>query len=233
MKNIAPQRPSQLPPYTLACLNALVKANLADCISLGGGLGLFHYHDYRATHDVDAWWSESLSEEQKQAVVRTVETALSSFGNVRVRSWGDVVSVELIQDGRTVFSFQIARRSLRLEASRSAGWIEVPLDSLADLIASKMNALVERGMPRDFLDIYAFCQAEIVQVDECWALWRKRQTLADHDPDLARAHLAIETHLQRIALHRPLAQITDPEQRRQAQSLREWFINVFLQVKHA
>jgi predicted nucleotidyltransferase component of viral defense system len=76
----------------------------------------------------------------------------------------------------TEFSFQIAARSTRLEEPISAGWVDVPLDSLADLVASKMVALVERGAPRDFLDIYSVCQAGMLSGDECWALWRRRQT---------------------------------------------------------
>jgi len=231
MKNIQPQQPSHLSPYVRACLGALVKANIADRISLGGGLGLFHYLDYRPTHDVDAWWSESLTEAQKQAVVQVVEMSLTNFGSVRIRAWGDVVSVELSQGGKTVFSFQIAARTLRLEEPVLAGWIDVPLDSLADLVASKMNALVERGMPRDFLDIFTLCQAGLLSMDECWSLWRKRQTLADSDTDVLRARLAIETHLERIALHRPLEQIADLGQREQAGQLRGWFLSEFLQVK--
>jgi hypothetical protein len=201
MKNIQPQQPSHLSPYAQACLNALVNANLADRISLGGGLGLFHYLDYRPTHDVDAWWSDSLTEAQKQAVLQVLETSLSSFG------------------------------TLRLEEPVSAGWINVPLDSLADLVASKMNALVERGAPRDFLDIFTLCQSGLLSVDECWALWFRRQSLSGSDTDAARARLAIETHLERIALHRPLEKIIDLEQRHQAQQLRDWFLDEFLQAK--
>ena len=229
MKNIQPQQPSHLSPYARACLDALVKANLADRISLGGGLGLFHYLDYRPTHDVDVWWSESLTEAQKQAVVQALKTSLSNFGSVRVRAWGDVVSVELSQDGKTVFSFQIAARTLRLEEPISAGWIDVPLDSLADLVASKMNALVERGTPRDFLDVFTLCQAGLLGMEECWALWHRRQRLAGSDADASRARLAIETHLERIALHRPLEQIVDLGQREQARQLRDWFLSKFLQ----
>lgn len=66
---------------------------------------------------------------------------------------------------------------------------------------------------------------------ECWALWRKRQALAGSDADVSRARLAIETHLERIALHRPLEQIADVAQREQARRLRDWFISEFLQVK--
>ena len=232
MKNIQPQQPAHISPYAKACLNALVKTNLADQISIGGGLGLFHYLDYRPTHDVDAWWAESLTEEQKSNVTRTLVMSLSNFGSVRVRKWGEVVSVELSQEGKTVFSFQIASRTIRLEEPVLAGWIDVPLDSLADLSASKMTALVERGAPRDFLDIFSLCRAELLTVNECWALWRRRQTLAGSDTDMSRARLAIETHLERIAMHRPLDQIADIQQREQAQQLRHWFLNTFLQVSN-
>jgi hypothetical protein len=231
MKNIQPHQPSHLSPYARACLDALVEANLAERISLGGALGLFHYLDYRPTHDVDAWWSEPLTEGQKQEVTQTLETTLAAFGSVNTRSWGDVVSVELSQGGKKVFSFQIAARSTRLEQPISAGWIEVPLDSLSDLVASKMVALVERGAPRDFLDIFSLCQTGMLTIDECWLLWRRRQTQAGSDVDLGRARLAIETHLERITLHRPLEQIADLGQRQQASQLRNWYLNDFLQVK--
>ncbi|RJP53296.1 MAG: hypothetical protein C4586_01725 [Anaerolineaceae bacterium] len=126
---------------------------------------MFHYLDYRPTHDVDAWWSESLTEEQKQAVLRSLETTLSTFGNVRVRSWGDMHSIELSQDGKTVFSFQIARHSVRLEDPVSAGWIDVPLDSLVDLVASKMVALVKRGAPRAVKHSYLSPIESIIIID--------------------------------------------------------------------
>lgn len=228
MKNISPRQPSRLSPYVRTCLDALVKANLAKRISLGGALGLFHYLDYRPTHDVDAWWSEALTEAQRQEVTRTLEQVLAAHGDVRVRAWGDVASVELLQGGKTVFSFQIAARSARLEETTSAGWVDVPLDSLSDLVASKMVALVERGAPRDFLDIFTVCQAGVLSASECWALWQRRQSLAGSDTDASRARLAIETHLERIALHRPIDQIADSAQREQAQQVRDWYFNDFL-----
>jgi predicted nucleotidyltransferase component of viral defense system len=102
------------------------------------------------------------------------------------------------------------------------------LDSLPDLVASKMVALVERGAPRDFRDIYALCQEERVSARECWRLWRKRQQRAGSDLDPYRARLAIETHLSRIAQHRPLDTIAEPEQRAAAENLRNWFAQELL-----
>lgn len=159
-----------------------------------------------------------------------LETSLSGFGHASVRSWGDVVSVELLQEDKVVFSFQIAARSARIQESISAGWIDVPLDSLPDLVASKMVALIERGAPRDFLDIYTICKAELLSVGECWSLWTQRQTISGNDADMSRARLAIETHLQRISLLRPLEKIDDETQRQQSQQVREWFSEVFLKA---
>jgi len=62
MKTIQPQQPFHLSLYAQASLEALVKEKLADRISIGGALGLFHYSDYRPSHDVGAWWSGSLTE---------------------------------------------------------------------------------------------------------------------------------------------------------------------------
>lgn len=227
MKNISPRQPKDLSSHTRASLEAIVSANLADRISLGGAFGLLHYLDYRQTHDVDAWWSDGVSETQRREVVKVLESALSAFGATHSRSWGDVVSVELAKEGKVVFSFQIAARSARLEKSTHAGWVNVPLDSLPDLVASKMVALVERGAPRDFLDVYTLCQSSVLSVGECWALWEKRQSLANSDTDRARARLAIETHMQRIALHRPLESIADPGERERARQVRDWFSEVF------
>lgn len=56
MKTIQPKQPAHLSSYARVCLDALVQAGLVARISLGGGVGLFHYLDYRPTHDVDAWF---------------------------------------------------------------------------------------------------------------------------------------------------------------------------------
>jgi hypothetical protein len=228
INSLQPHRPSHIPDYAELSLQALVTHGLSDRISLGGAFGLLHYLDYRPTHDVDAWWDPSTTTEEKEQVIRAIERALNPYGEVRRRHWGDVVSIELVRGAATIFSFQIAWRSVQLGPSVSATWIDVPLDSFPDLVASKMVALVERGAPRDFRDIYALCQSGLATPEGCWQLWRQRQRLADSDADPHRARLAIETHLTRLALHRPLDEIPDPGQRTEAKELRTWFREVFL-----
>jgi hypothetical protein len=225
---LKPRRPTNIPSYAETCLRALVANGLNDKISLGGAFGLLHYLDYRPTHDVDAWWDASATTQDKERVIQVIGAALSPRGRVQRRTWGDVVSIELVQADQTVFSFQIAFRSVQLQPSVSATWIDVALDSFPDVVASKMVALVERGAPRDFRDIHALCDADLTTPKQCWTLWRQRQRLAGSDTDSHRARLAIETHLIRITLHRPLDEISDPDQRAEAEQVRTWFREDFL-----
>jgi hypothetical protein len=223
-------RPQQMSEYAEACLLALSAQELGRKISLGGALGLAHYYEYRLTHDVDAWWMPEATAEERQRVVQVIQDALQSFGPVQVRTWGDVVSVELRQEERMVFSFQVAHRSAQLAPPQPVPWTNVWLDSFPDLVAAKMVALVERGAPRDFRDIYTLCHAELTTPEQCWTLWRRRQQLAGSDTDAARARLAVQTHSARIVLHRPLNQIADPTERAAAERVRTWFEEEFLNV---
>jgi hypothetical protein len=91
-----------------------------------------------------------------------------------------------------------------------------------------MVALVERGTPRDFRDIYTLCQSGLTTPQECWELWRRRQQLSGGNLDSTRARLAVETHLARIAQHRPLDEISDPQKRAEAEEVRRWFAQEFL-----
>jgi hypothetical protein len=223
-----PQRPTHLSDHAELCLDALSAAGLGDKVSIGGALGLLHYLDYRPTHDVDAWWVPAATGDERRAVIQTIEETLRGVGEVRVRAWGDVVSIELTSNDRRVFAFQIAERAAQLHAPLPVAWTGVLLDSFPDLVASKMVALVERGAPRDFRDIYAVCQAGLTGAAECWQWWRERQRLAASDKDVVRARLAVETHLARIAQHRPLDGIRDAAERAQAGRVRGWFLGEFL-----
>ena len=223
-----PTRPAQLSKYAEATLEALAAAGLGHKLSLGGALGLQHYFEYRFTHDVDAWWEPAATPAEREHVLQVVEAALHPFGPTRLRRWGEVSSLDLTVDGKIVFSFQVAIRSAQIEPTTTLPWVDVALDSLPDLIASKMTALVERGAPRDFRDIHTLCEEEMVTAEECWRLWKERQERSGSDADPYRARLAVETHLTRIAQHRPLARIDEPNQRAAAASVRSWFTQEFL-----
>jgi hypothetical protein len=218
-----PNRPSHLSEYAEKALEALAAQGLGHAISVGGALGLLHYLDYRFTHDVDAWWSPAATPDERDRVLRIVEAALQPYGEVRIKQWGEVVSLTLKRGGKSVFSFEIAARSAQLEPSITLPWTDVALDQLPDLVASKMVALVERGAPRDFRDLYALCGAGLMMPQDCWRLWVQRQQKAGSDADPHRARLAVETHLARISRQRPLERIAEPDQRAEAERVRSWF----------
>ena len=187
MIDCKPKRPTHISLYAELCLKALASAGLGQAISLGGAFGLLHYLDYRPTNDIDAWWAEDANPVQRTQVVEVVAHVLAAHGEVRQREWGDVVSLDLIEDRKTIFSFQFAVRSVQLNDTVSSSWTDVQLGSLDDLIASKMVALVERGAPRDFRDIYAVCETRIISPQDCWQLWRVRQERTSRATSFSRA----------------------------------------------
>jgi hypothetical protein len=223
-----PRKPKNLSEHALLCLDALSQSGLTDKLSLGGAIGLMHYFEYRSTHDVDAWWSPSVTQSERRVITTLLEATLAPLGEVRTRMWSDVTSVELRREGKTVFSFQIAERSVLLGKPQLSPWPGILLDDLPDLVASKMTALVERGAPRDFLDIYHLCQQGMMTPERCWALWHARQVEVEGEADQSRALLAVQLHLERIETHRPLLQINDPNERESADRLRRWFREEFL-----
>jgi len=220
--------PEHLSDYSKACLNALTEAGLGHKVSLGGAVGLMYFYEYRMTNDLDAWWSDDVTEENKISVVQTIERRLQTYGEVQTRKWGDVTSIELVVKGLKVFSFQIARRTARLEKPLSVPWTGVSIDSFKDLVAAKMTALVERGAPRDFRDIFELCNVKMIEPGNCWDLWQLRQELSGSDTDYFRARMAIETHLSRFAQHRPLEKINDARERDRIEKVRNWFWGDFL-----
>jgi hypothetical protein len=196
---------------------------------LGGAFGLAHYYEYRTTHDLDAWWTAEATREARARVVAVIEGALAKFGQTRTRTWGDVVSVELRQGGRTTFSFQIAARSALLRDEMTGVWPgDIRVDSFDDLLASKMAALVNRGAPRDFLDIYTLCSAGQTSVAACWRLWQERQQLSGEDDDLGRATLAVRANLARIEAARPLGEQPNGASAERSAIVRAWFEQEFL-----
>jgi len=219
--------PEKIPKYAALCLNALSSHGLGHYISLGGAFGLMHYFEYRPTADVDAWWQPDCTSDVQKQVIEVLEGVLQAHGSVRTRRWGDVASVELLDGTKKAFSFQIARRSAQLSAGNPSPWGDIRLDSFDDLVANKMVALVERGAPRDFLDIFTLCEQNLVTVHQCWRLWEQRQTLADAGTNFDRARLGILSHLARIEQHRPLDTITDPASRANAARVRQWFKTEF------
>lgn len=220
--------PKSLNKFAAICLGALKNSPEGKFISLGGAVGLSLYHEYRVTKDIDAWWNSEARERDKQLVIDFLKATLDEFGTVTIRRFGDVVSLDLQQEGKVVFNFQIANRSALLRPTVGSPWAPVTLDSMDDLVASKMSALIDRGAPRDFLDIYEICNQNLISIMRCWELWQEREIKRGvAEPDQKIGCEALLLHLSRIEKSRPLVTIADLNERNHANEVRVWFKNEF------
>lgn len=218
--------PKNLSKLARVCLETLAEQGLGEAFILGGAFGLSYYFEYRITKDIDAWWTADSVAEHRQAVIDCIQGVLQEHGQVRTRVWGQVNSIELTPAQATAvqFSFQIAPSASHLSQCLAVPWPQgLWVESFADLLAGKMVALIERGAPRDFRDIYMICWNGLARERECWAVWEARQKLNKGSPDHARARLALQTHLARLNSQRPLELIADPASQAAAAQLRSWF----------
>lgn len=149
-----PTPADDIDPIALAVLRRLEGKSHAAEIVLGGYFALQQYAGYRRTHDIHAWWKHRAlpgTEGCLRAAMQGV--ADDERLTLRERRFGETISFEM-HDGRVKrFSFQIAIRSVQLEPPRPSAWRPLLIETVADNIGSKMNALVDRGSPRDFTDI--------------------------------------------------------------------------------
>jgi hypothetical protein len=163
--------PANLSRHAEACLRSVAGRDLGGKISIGGARGLQHYLEYRETHDVDSRWVEAGAGDRRE-VLDAVTKTLQQFGDVKTRVWGDVVSIEFAAIGKDRLQFS-GRPPVRTTGyTRACSLDEVLLDGLT-WWRPKLVALLERGAPRDFQDIFTMCGDALLSVQQRWELWKK------------------------------------------------------------
>ncbi len=228
MSERIPARPTEIDPLAEAILEGLRGSAEAADIVLGGYFALRHYLDYRPTHDIDAWWRTTRRSSTMDLIRQVIrKVAEERDMELREREWGDVASFELIESGRKVFSFQIATRAVELDAPTTSAWDPIMIESLPDNVGAKMNAVVERGAARDFLDVRELIMRGLVTVEECWRWWSGKNPGAEIM--LAKANAL--RHLEALEQRRPLDEITDSEERARAQAARRWVRDTLLELR--
>ncbi len=222
-----PEKPRNLDPLAEKVLGGLAGRVEASEIVLGGYFALQHYTDYRTTHDIDAWWRSKPSAMAERAIAQAMREVSGLTGHdLRERRFGETISFEMHRAGKKRFSFQIAVRSVELEPPGPSPWPPIVLETLHENIGAKMNALVERGAARDFLDIAHLAQAKLTTPAECWTLWSRKNP--GGSLDAAKSKVAF--HLMTLESRRPLDSIQDAVERAKAQQTREWFRREFLDM---
>ena len=222
-----PIKPTTLDPRAVALLEWMGAQPWAGFIVLGGGVALKHYLDYRGTKDCDAWWDGAVTAEQRQSVMTEISAALSRLNpgsTLRSDHWGEVNSISVVENGKVVFSFQIAQRTTQLAPYLNSTWGGVRIESLEDNIASKMSAFVDRGLGRDFSDVYQLHRQLGWTPVRLWELWQKKNPERRQCDAQAQAKVKFEV----LVRSRPLEKITNELERSEVATARTWLQNELL-----
>ena len=228
MLPLEPRVPANLNPFARELLEMLRGQPAARHIILGGGVALSHYHEYRETVDVNAWWVKPIDETGRMETSdlmreRMRELAARHGLDFSERNWDVTRSYELRRGSQKIFSFQISYRDVQLDPPTGAHWPPLHLETFRENLAAKMRALVHRGAPRDFTDVAAVCGAGIVTPEECWELWLAKTP----DGKISEAKMAVLRLLEQIAVRRPVEDIPNGEQRRRAAEVRRFIRDEF------
>lgn len=218
---LQPQVPGGLHPLAREILEELARHPGGAGVIVGGGVALQHYCEYRDTVDLDAWWAQDAGPDAEIAVRDAMEAVAQRHDlEVVLRAWRETQSFEFREpEGhRKRFSFQIARRTIELSPPVESAWPPVRLEGFVDNLAAKMSALVDRGAPRDFLDVYEVCRRSLADVSASWQLWSRK------NPGRSRTEARVQVlhHLEALEARRPLASIEGAAERDSAATLRGW-----------
>ena len=105
----------------------------------------------------------------------------------------------------------------------------VSLDGFSDLVANKMVALVERGSPQDFFDIYTLCYEGLTTASGCWQLWKTRQELTGDTVKTMWAKMAVLNHITQLGQAYASEEIIDSIEPNAISDIQLWFQTEFLE----
>jgi hypothetical protein len=219
MKQLQPTPPPEINALAAEVLERLKGQPGAEHIIIGGGVALQHYCPHRSTVDLDGWWRDRARHETELLLEQVLQSVARQHGwTYRRRAFGDTQSFDLVQEDRKVFTAKITLRSVPLDQPLLSVWAPVWIETFRDNLGAKMNALVGRGAPRDFTDVFEVCHRGLASVSDCWTLWQQKNP----GQDLREAKSRALHHLEQIAARRPLQGIADAVERDRTSRLRAW-----------
>ncbi len=224
---ILPKQPERLDPLAREVLEQLCGQEFASEIIIGGGVALQHYLPFRTTVDLDAWWQGSPTEASRNLLLSVMQTVANHRGyDLHLRRFRDTESYELKHEDRKVFSFQISKRTIELDVPLESSWPPVRIETFRDNLGAKMNAVVNRGAPRDFVDVFKVCESCLTSAADCWKFWQEKNP----GHDLSQAKIKVMQNLLDLETRRPLDSIPDGPKRLDAAAVRSWIKNALCET---
>lgn len=128
-------------PELLAGLNYLMQQPLLNSFRLVGGTALALQFGHRISVDIDLFGSERLDQHELLSV-------LNGFGEVHTLAISDAIKTYLLNGVKidfVTYNYPWLEQVLEIQGVRMA--------SPRDIAAMKLNAIVGRGMKKDFVDV--------------------------------------------------------------------------------
>jgi len=199
-------RPPELAPWQDRALVTVAASAVARDVVFGGGAALaaLHLH-HRTSADLDFFMTRELEPAELASLVRSLRTATTA---AEVEVVGPRTSLILLRRGRAFGRVDFAFYPFD-PVGRRTRWRGLVVESLEDMTVNKLQAVLTRNQPRDFVDLYFLLrEGPLRDLGELLDLVRAKFDTASHPVGLA-ARLLIARELRELP--RMLRRVTKAE----------------------
>ncbi len=188
-------RPRELAPWQDRALDVVARSRLGPEVVFGGGAALaaLHLH-HRASEDLDFFLTRELEPAELAPLASALATAAT---RTDLEVVGPRASIVLSRRsgyfGRVDFAFYPFE-----PVGRRTRWRGLTVESIEDMTVNKLQAVLTRRQPRDFVDLYFLLrEGPLRDLDELLGLVRAKFDVGPHRLGLA-ARLLLASELREL-----------------------------------
>ncbi|MBI4614631.1 MAG: nucleotidyl transferase AbiEii/AbiGii toxin family protein [Planctomycetes bacterium] len=195
--------PPELLPWQVEALEAVAGSSLASEVVFGGGsaLSAVHLH-HRFSEDLDFF----LQREVDALDLRPIVEVLAGQGwTLDIRTLRPLVSLVLSRSGQEAGKIGFAHYPFE-PIEPPSRWRGLAAESMLDTAVNKVQAVLTRFQPRDFVDLFFLLSAgrDDIRLDRLLDLVRAKFDVGAHRLGLAERLLLVRDITQLPRLLRPL-----------------------------
>ena len=151
MKKASGKKPRELTAWQVAAVDVVARSALGSKVTFGGGTALaVAYLHHRPSEDLDFFSIDEIDQREVAPVARDLARA------------GFVVNQQVVGPRRILVLSRAGKEIGHLDLShypfdpidRPVPWRGLKVDSLVDMTVNKVQALLTRAKPRDYLDLF-------------------------------------------------------------------------------